>query len=319
MDLDEILPTLAQGAYKDDVERAVLRFAGLRRLHETLRSHFAATLAKLHRSYRDRARQQIALLSSRWEAASLVAIARGQARRASLEEILPALIPTARLDETALDELARQPTLRAALELLVAWGVPSRATANAIMDSWAVFERDDDLAAVEHAIMRAYALEIERAARAEVLDTDLELLLRRTVDRANMMAALRAREGDGAIPDMLPAGQVAGVVIHDAASRRSRDEAVSTLLDAGAAHWMTKPLRAWADEGDVQQLERRLSDALARWAIGRLVSGDPLSIAVPLGFVFAKDVEARNLRLVGAVATGAISPTIARTHLLLMD
>lgn len=319
MDLGELLSTLANGDYKHDVEQSMFRFSGLQRLHEALRSNLAGTLRKLPNLYGEEVRGQFELLSSRWDAANLVTVVRGHARHAGADEIIPLLIATRRLDDAALLELARQPGLRAALELLVAWRVPSGGAANEIFAAWPQYEHTGDLAVVEHAIAHAFAGEVGAAAAANALDPTLETLLRRSIDKINVMSALRARAaGEPELPpaNSLPGGTLSAAALDEARTCRSGNEVVARILEGHTQHWTHETLQQWARDGDVTVLERQLDRALVTWAMRRLVLGDPLSIAVPLGFLYAKDNEVRNLRLIGAAAAGAIPTATAREQLL---
>ena len=58
-------------------------------------------------------------------------------------------------------------------------------------------------------------------------------------------------------------------------------------------------LVAWGDNEDVENLAAALDRATTTAVFGLFASGDPLGIAIPLAFAWAKENEARNLRLIG--------------------
>ena len=62
--------------------------------------------------------------------------------------------------------------------------------------------------------------------------------------------------------------------------------------------WLEE-LDAWVGHADTVRLADGLQTAVTRFAVGLFSRGDPLGMSVPIAFTYAKENEARNLRLIG--------------------
>lgn len=326
-DLDGLIASLAQTVYKVDIEAALMRARGRRCVQEAVRTHLARTLRKVASFYSGHPAQQIALLLARWDRRNLLTVLRAQAVPAPLrrdEDVLTLLVPAGRLDETDLTQLARQPDLHATVDLLAGWNIPDAETARTIRAAWPAYERSGDLAVLENAVNRAYALWLQhnvrwdkRVAPRAVAGNDLlRWVLCAEMDHLNLLIALRLREARqvghhdwtspsaGGAPGFqaleegpfLPAGGLPFDLLTRlaAATREDALQALHTL--PGAAYWQDA-LHAWQASGDLPALERDLEDQLTRAAISLFTRGDPLSIAVPIAFIWALENEGRNLRI----------------------
>lgn len=117
---------LLSTTYKPDLEWGRLRYPGVAGLDEGLRRHVVLTVGKvaaLAASNREAA-ALLRILVARWDVHNLRTLLRGQHISAPPSEIRESLLPVGELDEAQLEELSAQPSLKAALDLLVIWGNP---------------------------------------------------------------------------------------------------------------------------------------------------------------------------------------------------
>jgi vacuolar-type H+-ATPase subunit C/Vma6 len=101
-----------------------MRVDGVPAVFEALRLNLTRSLQQIRNYYSGPAQVLVDLLLRRWDRHNLITILRGQSQGVSAESIWPVLIPVGQLDPVALRELARQPGLRACLDLLATWRLP---------------------------------------------------------------------------------------------------------------------------------------------------------------------------------------------------
>ncbi|HSJ35493.1 MAG TPA: V-type ATPase subunit [Acidimicrobiia bacterium] len=303
--LDRMLAMLADTTYAPDVEAALVRARGLRRLDEAIRTNLARTLGKIASFYGEDIAPRIDLLLQRWDLHNLRALLRLPSAPFQPTDVSGLLVPAGRLTDGELAELAVQPDTRSRLDLIVAWHLPSRATAAILSRARAEYEREGDPAVLETALDSAYGGELDRILGDE--RRGAAAVLRAEVDLRNLSTALRLRQaridqepGWGA---RRPAYVGGGLVSPE------RWEPVPHIdsAEAVAAHLDERPLlsgwgpeiRAWVSHSDLTALESGLRRAITEAAVARFTTGDALGFDFPVAFTFAKEAEARNLRLVG--------------------
>ena len=327
LSLDGLIDALASGPMRAELQGALLRFEGLRRVQEALRLHLAGTLRALLRFYDDSARDQLELLLSRWDRDNLLTLLRGQARRVPSDELRPLLVPAGLLDEAALDQLAREPGPRAMIERMVAWGVPSPSVAHGLLAAWPDYELHDDVARLEHRLVQLHASHVAATLDDGSVDPLLEQALRLEVDARQIVTTMRlweARERGDITSTAeashrwgdLAGGRIDSAGLRAAIERPRREDVVATLVSSAPDHLLVADVDRWSRDGNTEALEARLRATIARWVLDRARHADPLSLAIPVGYVFAKEVEMRNLRLVAAVAAGLLPRPVAEARLI---
>jgi vacuolar-type H+-ATPase subunit C/Vma6 len=317
-DLEGLLGSLSSTPYRSEVEHATAHFSGLRRLHEALRRHLARVLEEMRSFYGDGARSLVDVLLSRWDRQNLILILRGQARGADVDQILANVVPIGGLDEAAIQEVAGQDEFGRAVELLVSWRLPDPEMAHALARAWPEYARTEDLAALEQRVIAEHLRRNEETLSRFGRDAGaLVEAVRREVDARNLVTALRLRRSiESEELDPARAGDADGLFLPGGTIPPARlDEA--TLLDAqgaasmlgqatGDARW-GDTLERWTAEGDLAALEDDLDREVTRASIRLFADGDPLSVAVPVAFVAAKENEVRNLRLLGEGTAHGVS------------
>lgn len=345
LDLDGLLGALAGTAYRSDIEAALARFHGVRRLHEAVRSNLGRSLRELRGFYSGTAGELVELLLSSWDVRNLITLLRGQAAGAAVEDVLPLIVPVGRLDEASAREVARQPEFAAAVDLLLAWRLPTPEDARVLGDAWLEYERSADLAALERAVVSAHAARVLAglqpfaggakplvvALREEDQDTSLLNALRLRaaalvstgqVDRG--VPSIRSRGSAHVAPAaeegakvFLSGSSASHEVVASAFFGLSRGEVAATVLALPGTDRWRRSLEQWAKTGDLVTLQDDFEKARVRSRVRLFVSGDPLGIDIPLAYVSAKEAEARNLRVLGQGAVEETDIQVLRTRLLL--
>lgn len=328
-DLEGIFEALTGTAYRPEIE-AVFAVSGDRRaLHEALRRHLARALGELRAFYEGRARELVDLLLSRFDLHNLLALLRGRVRGRSPEQVLANVFPLGELGDAAAQEIARQPEVARAVDLLVAWRLPDPASARALAVAWPEYERTEDLQALEHTLTARHALRLEHALRAAGPDAEsLRELVAREHDAVNLLIVLRLRfalqldeltelpapPGAGRF---LAGGKIAAEALEAALRQPTRAEAVAKLADAARREDWRAPLERIAAGGDLPTLQRELEASRVRWAVGLFLRGDPLGLDVPIAYTVATENEVRNLRLLGEGAAGGLPAAALRAQLII--
>jgi V/A-type H+-transporting ATPase subunit C len=299
---ERMLGVLRTTAYGLDVERALVHHHPMRRLDGAVSGHLVRTLGDLRRFYTGRAAEGIELLVGRWDLRNLLAIVRSKAHPAAGTELDSMLVPAGLLGAPALAELAAQSSLRSVIDLMVAWDLPSRSTARRLLREWPRFETEGDPSVFEDALTRAWAESVDDSL-SDWNGTALEAVLRAEVDHVNLLASLRRRDvrvvGPADDDAYLPGGALGEGVLARVRQAPTADDAIAALSAQSLAPMWMEALHTWNDDQDLSALGGRIERAIARAAIGLFASGDPLGIAIPVAFVWAKESEARNVRLVG--------------------
>jgi ATP synthase A1 C subunit len=329
--VDELITALAETPYKEDIETVLVRVGGVACVYEAVRANLTRTLRKVRVFFEGEPGYLVDLLLRRWDRHNLLAILRGQSREVSAETVLSSLVPVGQLDEVSLRELARQPGLRAAIDLMTTWHLPY---AEALRQAWARAGGDPGLDRLELALNRFHYASMREALSQGNGDRAIVLEQVQTeVDLLNMSTALRLARAPDIIPMVrrryqaadvrplliepgghLPAGHLAELVSETGELqqlvRALGDSRYGRALEAGWSRYR-------AGEGGFAAMERELE----RWAAergARMFTCDPLSIAIPIGYLDCKQVEVANLRLVAqAVALGMKREQVRRDLILL--
>lgn len=305
-DLDDVLGKLAADSYGADVEAALPRFTGIRRVDEAVRSRIARELAEVRSFYSEPVADRLAVVHRRWEVAAAVALLRAQARRGRVAAVVPMLVPAGRMSGPVLDELAAQPGLRPMVDLMIAWRVPTPELAAALRRAVVEYETSGEPAVLEAALQRGFAEALETVFTDEH-DDCLSRQLLAEKDQQDLLMAVRLRAARhlrdiGPEIDSVwnPGGRIPPEVGKAIVFAPDRSEVVDLLSGRSLPPGFLPAVQEWARHGDAAVLAGHLDAALFRLSV-RHSAEDPLGMGVPVGYLWALENEARNLRLVARV------------------
>jgi V/A-type H+-transporting ATPase subunit C len=276
------------------------------RMEEALRRNFQETLSRLLSISGGDSREGVRLLLGSWELQAIKTVLRGKAAGIPPEEILASLVPTGIHGEAALQELCRQPDLRAVVDLLVTWRDPWGTPLSRAMRG---YREQRDLYLVEAALDRFRAGEaasrlrtIRRRRRGDDREDALLLFLSLSVDRTNLMTALKAVEEQIPLVDrdryFLPGGRIYGERdFENILSSRSVADAIAFSAKSLFARALSSLHSSPAGIPILTAVERQLDRVLLRTMRGRMRS-DPLGWGSLAGFLLNKTREIRNLRMI---------------------
>ncbi|MGE5189310.1 MAG: V-type ATPase subunit, partial [Gemmatimonadota bacterium] len=317
---------LRDGPYGRDVGPAAGTAPEAALIDEGLRRNVAAAFAKLHAISAGECRRAAEILLGFADVQAVKTVLRGKNARLSAAEIAPALVPAGAHGEAALEEMCRQPDVRAVVDLLATWRDPfARPLRKALAD----YREPKDLFLLEAALDGFWHGEARRrlaGIRGEAPGVGapgpLTLFLAFAADRTNLVTALTAVEEGIVLADrrryFLPGGRVFGPGDFDALlSCRTVAEALE-MADRSAFAGAFRNLPA--PSGGVPLLsivERRVERVFLR-AVRAAMRADPLSLAAPLAYLVNKGREVANIRtIVRARASDLPEPDVMA--LLILD
>jgi V/A-type H+-transporting ATPase subunit C len=318
-DLPALVTALAATSYRPQAEAAS---ADLGSLNRVVRDHMVTALADVSGFYRGRAGDVVAALLGRFDVHAVLTVLRARHHGIPAETACALLLPVGAVSAQTARRAAREPDLPAAARFFAARRLPDADTAAVLLHAQRRYEIDGDLACVEEAVARsARTRQATVPAAAGPEAEQVTTAIRREIDDLNLLLALRLRasgpggSGTGGPKAYLPGGSVSLSALRAIQQAPTRPDAVAAV--PGSAHQAWRgPLSAWSENGDLTVLHADLEDERLRTQLQALRKGDPLGAAPVLHYVLAHQAQARNLRLLGQAAVGAVSHDDARRHLI---
>lgn len=316
--VDALVTSLTDTAYGDEIESAMLHCVGVHCITEALRRNVASTFQKVQGFMEEgEPRRLVEILLGRWDLHNVKTVIRGQAVQTPSSQMLEAVVPAGRLDNVALESLAQQPDLQAAVDLMMTQRLP---LAHIVSVALREYDGRENLPAVEVAIDRGYYAQVmAHLQNGSENVRKVRNQMQAEIDVTNLSTLFRLRRGR-------PRGQSLA------------DELPAWLIDAGALgkrHW-TSLVQATATDDLISALEGTpyqdpvqqgiskgmlgVQRALERWLIHHGIAhlrGDPLSIAIAIGYIWAKTAEVSNLRVIAYGLAERLPKDIIRQDLIL--
>lgn len=304
--IDPMLEVLKSSPYARALEQAL---AGHDSTHlagttvcidEALRRDLVENLRALRLYFSDRSRELLGTLLLRWDVFNLKTVLRGKRAAAPVEELLATTLPVGVLDDFAVAELARAPTMQAVVHLLEMWRLP---LARPVRTGLNQLGEADDLQPLESELDRFAIMHSCRiAGDGDDNDRAVRRYLEFLVDKANLLTALRYLPERSALSSI-----EAGRHFLKAGGRFTRPQYEAVIgasdlreglnrLAATSYGWLADLFRA-RDSVSLPLLERELDRAGIRKAVA-LSRPDPLGIGTAIAYLERKTNEIRNLRMI---------------------
>lgn len=266
------------------------------RIDEALRRDLTQSLAKLRHFFSNHSLELVNALFLRWDVSNLKTVIRGKRAAAPVEEILTATLPVGILDDIALAELARLPTLQAVASTLETWRLP---LARPVRTGLNFLGGAESLHPLECELDRFTFVQTAKwAANGDDNALAVRNYLRFLVDKTNLLTALRYLAERSALSPIEASRQFLKA---EGRLTRSHYEAVVSARDLrdGLSRLTETPYR-WLEEGEPISLplaERKLDRMAIRKAVN-LSRQDPLGIGVAIAYLEQKTNEVRNIRMI---------------------
>jgi V/A-type H+-transporting ATPase subunit C len=269
-------------------------------IDRALRHELVRRLSKLRRFASDRPRELLETLALQWDAYNLKTIVRGKRANAAVEELLASTFPVGALDEIALAELARAPTVHAVVDTIATWRHP---LAQPLREGLKAYGETESLQPVEFELDRwTFAEAFRRVSNGDPNELVVRDFLRLLADKANILTALRYLHSRTALSPIEAArhfldvkGRFTRVQFQAIVAARDFRQGLSLLGDTPYA----LIARKFAAEESVAlpRIEREL-EQLVLWKTLALSRQDPLGIGLPIAYLEQQINEVRNLRMI---------------------
>jgi V/A-type H+-transporting ATPase subunit C len=242
----------------------------------------------------ERARSLLRAILAFEDGWSLKTILRGISSGEPPERLFLLLAPTPGLDDPALRELVGQREVKAVVDLLAAWRSPY---APPLTEAFPGYRAHRELFLLEVALDQFLFAQAIDAARGDGEDGRIVLgFLETQIDLANAGTLLKLAGGARGEEYFIPGGRLMDLKRFRRLSRLAERELREALAQEGRLH-LDPRLIMMGERGDPFTVDRMLHRSLEetmRWE-SRV---HPLSLAVPLAFVFERQAEVRHIRLV---------------------
>jgi vacuolar-type H+-ATPase subunit C/Vma6 len=305
-DLSGIVSALREGPYGQTIDSVGGETSEIARVEEALRRSFSETLSRLLAISSGDCEEAVRLVLGRWELQAVKTVVRGKAVGVSAGEILSALVPTGLHDEAALEEMCRQPDLRALADLMVTWREP---WGRPLLQAMTGYRDPRDLHLLESALDRFWFRQSSdrlRAIASPRRESDgedaLTLFVSLSVDTTNLMTAVTAVEEGIVLADrgrhFLPGGRIFD---RNAFDRILASPTLAEALEEASVSLFRRPIGSLSPRSAgvpfLAVFERQMDQVLLR-ASRIHFRVDPLGWGALVSYLLDKLREVRNIRTI---------------------
>lgn len=317
-DIESIITELRTTAYKEEIEKASIQYSGIMCIEVALRKDFTASFRKIFGFMRgDESEKYIKILLGRWDIQNIKTILRGKNIHIPTAEIHDCLIPAGELDDTTMIELVKQPDVKAVIDLLATWGI---SYAKPLTRNVKEYSEKRDLAILEYALDRFYYKNALNAVKGGSLNDGLVRdMIMTEIDVTNIKNVFRM------IRDKIDVEEAKSFLIDGGKSldteklltlvRTGTFAGAIKLLETSPYAFLSKTPEEVVKAQKISVLEKDLEKYLIHRGISRFL-GDPLSIAIPIGYIWAKYNEITNIRIIARSKTADVPEKELRGELI---
>lgn len=299
-DLQHLIQELMQTEYAPDLEEVLIAGRTADTVDAALRRNVVRTYRKVLRFLNDEAHEIMTTLLGRWDVFNVKTVLRGKHVGLTAEEISTGLFPVGALSQVDLDGLLMQSDVRGVVDTAGTWELPQ---SPAMRQGYIEYQKSGELADLELALDRYYS---EWAARRLWRRGPNYAIARRMLhmqtDILNLVMVFRAAreslEPQQSADYFLHGGKDVGFDLYQRLTALADiDEIVDGLKGT--------PYHTICDEAAIRYLEtlslavfeRALEDHFTRKVVA-LGGTDPLGIGIPIAYLWSKQNEVTNIRIV---------------------
>ncbi|MBP7119860.1 MAG: ATP synthase A1 subunit C [Methanolinea sp.] len=318
-DLDSLIAELEKTSYRGELEKAGILFSGINRIEVAIRKDLVRSFRTILNFIKgEDAETLITIILHRWDIQNIKTILRGKKIQASPTEIFECLIPAGELDEAALTELVKQPDVKAVIDLLATWGF---VYSHPLTLHFKEFTETRDMMVLEYALDTFYyedALSVIKSDESEDARI-LKRLIITEIDITNIKTILRV------IRDRIDHEEARSYFIKGSTEfdiekltslvRIGTIEGVLKKLEQTPYQFLTKVPPEYVAVEKISAFEKELENYLVKKAISQFL-GDPLSIAIPIAYIWAKYTEVTNIRVIARCKASGMSEKDLREALI---
>ncbi len=319
-DLQATIRALSGTEYGPDLESKILHGQTFGAVDEALKENMVRTYRKVLRVVNGEGRFIVSTLLGRWDLFDIKTIIRGKHMHLPAEEIEESLIAAGELTKVDLDALTNQEDVRGVVDTLYIWGVPYGVPLRAAMREYVA---TNNLAGLELALDRHYAeWASERLSNRRENYQLAERVLAAQTDATNLVTAFRLLKADMEGADkaalFLPGGKDVSIeLFRELTGLSDIDEVLERLRRTPYGKSLEAAALEYVESGSIAVLERVLEDFVMRRALATS-HVNPLGAGVLISFVWAKQNEVTNLRIIVKGSSVGMPPDRMRRELIVV-
>lgn len=317
-DIDSLVSELEKTPYKEDIQKAMIIASGIKGIEYALRLNLIRTFRKILSFVEGEIGEKyVSIFLCRWDVHNIKTILRGKKVHIPTQDIRDCLIPAGTLDEATIVELLKQPDIKAVIDLLATWG---HACAAPLTRHFEEYNARSDLVILEYALDKNYYEEslamVQGKTKDEQIIRDIVSTEIDIINIKSVLTLLRDRiDPEDGEHVLLSGGKFFDLKILRAMLRESNPSDILPYLDLTPYRFM----RELKDTGKIPVKMSAYQSALDRYLIThgiRAFRGDPLSITIIIGYLWAKYTEVINLRIIARCKTAMITPEEMEAELI---
>jgi V/A-type H+/Na+-transporting ATPase subunit C len=309
-DIASLIYELEHSPYREDIQRAMITSSGVRGIEYALRLNLIRTFRKILSFVEGEIGEKyVQIFLCRWDLHNVKTILRGKKVHIPTQEIRDCLVPAGTLDDATIVELLKQPDVKAVIDLLATWG---HECAVPLTEHFEEYSARSDLVILEYALDKFYYEKSLALVKGRSKDEQIvREIVSTEIDITNIKSILTLVR-DGIVPSdgqrvLLSGGRYLDQEI-------LKEMLSETTVPGILRHLEDTPYRFLCDLNIPGTYRVKISvyqSALDRYLITRgmmVFRGDPLSITIVVGYLWAKYTEITNLRIIARCKTAMITP-----------
>ena len=296
MDFNEIAGFLQETNYKNEIDRYAGNFSGAELLEKSINENLAQSFKKLRRISSDELRGVIDEYLRRKDIENIKTILRGKLINAEKSFILNSIVDAGTLSMDYYDKLANQKSIKDILENL------EIADFDYFESAYKDFSGKNNLDVIENSLDKFYYQGmIDLSKRIPKQGSILRDFLAEEIKVLNLMTLLRLKkakiESKEAEKYVFYFGDKKyDILLKQIVDAKSIEDVESILNKTEFSETIRKGFESFRKTGSLIEIESMLKKFLLK-KLSLLAHKNILSIDTILGYMFAKDIEARNLRI----------------------
>lgn len=305
MDISSVIDELENTPYRQDLEDASVQYTGLACVEEALRRNLSKTFRLIFSFVKgEDAETLINIFLNKWDVQNIKTILRGINIQEMPEEIAESLAPAGALSDATLAEMIKQPDVKAVIDLLATWGIEY---SRPLTQHFKEFSETRDLVVLEYALDKFYYGHALDAVAGDSYDEGIiRVIVRTEIDVTNIKNVLRIIRDKVELEDpqyyFISGGKELDVDKLSALSKTRTVDGVTKQLAGSSYDFLARLPDEYFTAEKISPFEKELDKFLLQKALS-LFSGDPLSLALVIGYLWAKLNEITNIRIIAMCKT----------------
>jgi V/A-type H+-transporting ATPase subunit C len=300
MDINSFVDELENTPYRQDLEDASVKYIGLACVEDALRRNLSKTFRLILSFVKgEDAETLINIFLNKWDIQNIKTILRGKNIQEVPEEIAESLAPAGALSDATLTEMIKQPDVKAVIDLLATWGIEY---SRPLTQHFKEFSETRDLVVLEYALDKFYYNHALDAVAGDSYDEGIiRGIVRTEIDVTNIKNVLRIIRDKVELEDpqyyFISGGKELNVDKLSALSKARTMDGVTKQLAGTSYAFLAQLPDQYITAEKISPFEKELDKFLLQKALS-LFSGDPLSLALVIGYLWAKLNEITNIRII---------------------